>query len=471
MRSSLDDAVAPADSPSKPNGFRSAIVRAASLAGLLAGVVALFVLLLTLAFAIPAGPVAEHVRESVPVLESEGVYPRLFIDHAAFQLDNTTDSLMLDIALGEPGLGAFLSSMAMYYGVHVEADGAFDPIDVLRTSASGQREHREAYARYWHGYQVALRPALYFFALDDLRRLNMLVLGSLLLLLLTLAWKRVGPEASIAVACALVLGGFAIAPLSLQYSGMTYVAVLGMLAVILLGKTGSTSRGDLELFLVLGATTAFVDLLTTPLLTLGMPLGVALALRVRTVPAGGFRQDLVFAGRAAAAWGMGYVGAWVAKWVLGSVLLGGEVTGSAVRQARMWTGGDGAVAIAVEGLKVNVMNMLPWVQFDPALTGFARYLSIGSTGVLISIAVFVALVLLVTCRRPRNVVKRADVVLVLVTMPYLWLATLGPHSKLHHAYTYRVQAIAVFAIVYFFAASVDWSRLRLVVRQFQRNRD
>ena len=32
-----------------------------------------------------------------------------FIDHAAFQLDNTTDSLMLDIALGEPALGPFMS--------------------------------------------------------------------------------------------------------------------------------------------------------------------------------------------------------------------------------------------------------------------------------------------------------------------------------------------------------------------------
>ena len=56
--------------------------------------------------------------------------------------------------------------------------------------------------------------------------------------------------------------------------------------------------------------------------------------------------------------------------------------------------------------------------------------------------------------------QRAAVMLVLVPVPYVWLAILGPHSKLHHAYTYRVQAIAVFAVVYFFAASVDWGRVR-----------
>ena len=105
------------------------------------------------------------------------------------------------------------------------------------------------------------------------------------------------------------------------------------------------------------------------------------------------------------------------------------------------------------------MNMLPWVRFDPSLTGPARYLSIGPAGVAVGVAVIVALVLLVTCRRPNDVVKRAAVVLALVPLPYVWLAILGPHSKLHHAYTYRVQAIAVFAVVYFFAASVDWARL------------
>ena len=115
-------------------------------------------------------------------------------------------------------------------------------------------------------------------------------------------------------------------PLSLQYSGMTYVALLAMLAVILLGKTGTTRRGDLELFLVLGAMTAFVDLLTTPLLTLGWPLGIALALRLKTAPSSGARQDLVFAGRAVGAWFLGYVGAWASKWALGSLVVGTEVT-------------------------------------------------------------------------------------------------------------------------------------------------
>ena len=136
------------------------------------------------------------------------------------------------------------------------------------------------------------------------------------------------------------------------------------------------------------------------------------------------------------------------------------MTGSAVQQARMWIGGPEALAVTLDALKVNVMNMLPWVRFDPALTGLARYLSIGPAGVAMGLAAIVALVLLVRYHRPMEAVKRAAVVLVLVPMPYVWLAILGPHSKLHYAYTYRVQAVAVFAAVYFFAASVDWARLR-----------
>ena len=70
--------------------------------------------------------------------------------------------------------------MAMYYGVAVAEDGVFDPIrgtaGLLDRAARPPRGLCALLA--W--LPGVLRPALVFFALDDLRRINMLALGLLL---------------------------------------------------------------------------------------------------------------------------------------------------------------------------------------------------------------------------------------------------------------------------------------------------
>jgi len=428
---------------------------------------ALFVMLvvtftaaLTAVFALPGDSVLANVRESIPRLEDEGAYPRPFIDHAAFQLDNFTDSLMLDVALGEPSENPFVASMAMFRGVLPPGATNGDPVQLLKDSSAGTRPFPEAYARYWHGYQVVLRPALTMFTYQEVRYLNMLLLGSLSAGLIVLLWDRVSRGAAVALTAALLLGGFFVVPLSLQYSGATYIALLGSLALVLLPDIATTRRSDLELFLALGALTAFIDLLTAPLLALGLPLGVALAVRARRIPEAGARDDLVFSARVAVAWSVGYAGAWASKWVIGSIVVGQEVLAGAAGEAMLWSGATAQNSVVIEALKVNFMNMVPLVTFDPALTGVARYVFVGPFG-WAALAVLVATtVLLVRFHRPRRQVVRAAVILLLVPIPYVWLALLSTHSKLHFAFTYRAQAIAVFALVYFVAASVDWARVR-----------
>lgn len=433
-----------------------------------AALILAFLVSLAAVYSMPTAPVVANVRASIPRLAAEGVYPRPFIDHPAFQLDSVTDCLMLDAALGDPSVGPFTESVAIYRGVLAPGAASGDPVQLLTDSSAGSRPFPEAYARYWHGYQVLLRPTLSMFTYQEVRYLNMLFQGLMLATLIGLMWSRLGPVPAIALALALAMGGFLVVPLSLQYSSVTYVALIGSLVVILFPRVVVERRSDLELYLVLGSVTAFVDLLTAPLLALGLPLGVALAVRARLMAQGSARDDLLHSARAGLAWFVGYAAAWSAKWVIGALVLGPEVLGGAAEQAAVWTGRGHQFAAVAEALKVNVMNLVPLVRFDESLTGLARYVFVGPIGWFVVATMLVVAILLAFFRRSREEVERAAVMLALIPPTYAWLAALGVHSKLHYWYTYRVQAVVVFAVVYFVGSSVDWNRVRkaaLLVRR------
>jgi hypothetical protein len=81
----------------------SRLARLARLLAIFLGLLIAFVVSMTVAFSVPRVAVLAHVRDSVPLVMSEGLYPRPVVDHAALQLDNYTDALMLDIATGTGG--------------------------------------------------------------------------------------------------------------------------------------------------------------------------------------------------------------------------------------------------------------------------------------------------------------------------------------------------------------------------------
>jgi hypothetical protein len=72
--------------------------------------------------------------------------------------------------------------------------------------------------------------------------------------------------------------------------------------------------------------------------------------------------------------------------------------------------------------------------------------------VVIAIAVW----LLMRFRRPHEAVISVLPVLLVVPLPYLWFVAVNQHSAVHTFFTYRIQAMAIFAILYAVLASIDW---------------
>lgn len=98
---------------------------------LLGGLVILYVFGMTLTYMIPNKSINENVADSMEALNSEKEYPSVnLFDEKATRLDNFTDKIMIDKARG------------------------------TKESSIKEGMFVNGYPRYWHGYQIFLRPLL-----------------------------------------------------------------------------------------------------------------------------------------------------------------------------------------------------------------------------------------------------------------------------------------------------------------------
>ena len=419
--------------------------------------IAIFLLAMTAAYSLPQARIAKNLQKSVVRLKAEGRYPRPVFDSMAYRLDNFTDALMLDTAIAEKGKGPLFSALMGYHGNVIGSDGKADTIAALELSARENRPLPGQYAYYWHGYQLPLRPALLLLTYGEIRYVNLMLLGTISLIVLLWLQRKAGTLAAAAFFYSLLATGFFIVPLSLQFSGVVYVMLCAVLAVLFIAGKPYESRADLEIFMVVGMTTAFVDLLTAPLLTLGMPLAVALIVRGRNSLRPDFRADLFYTARLSAIWAFGYLACWSAKWWIGSAVLKIDVVGSAMSQLLFRTGMGKAGPSVFEAVVRNSQNLLPLVSrsaMASAVRGWPIVLVAGLAVVALCVWLFVF------NHRPGADIAKAVPVLFVVPLPYAWFIVANNHSTIHYWFTYRIQAIAVFALVYFALSCVDFGRLR-----------
>ena len=235
----------------------------------------LFALLLA-AYALPGGPVRDHVYTSAQTIAEEGLYPEYF-GFKLFQMDNYTDTVMLFEAASAdeaPPLTAMMTNTA--YNVDNFETLAEDLQWYIEKdwSTGAQRTDAPAlvpfsYARYWHGYLILLRPLLLVTTITGVRIVQYAVLLALLAAVLWLLRRHCGLRACLWFAVSQLLVTVFWVPHQVQYFTCFALGYAG--CVWVLAKPRRSDALCLAL-LVLGAATAFCDLLVTPILTLGLPL-------------------------------------------------------------------------------------------------------------------------------------------------------------------------------------------------------
>jgi hypothetical protein len=426
----------------------------------------LFAVSLTAVYALPQAAILVNLGRSAAQLQREGLYPRPMLDARSYTIDNFTDAIMLDTAVDTSGRGPFFAAMATPHGGSDAPDG---PISALAEAATGRRSNPLQYAYYWHGYMVVLRPLLLAFDLGRIRYLNLVALGVLTMLVLHAARRDLGVKASGALALALLLGGFYLVPFCMQFSTMTYLMLASCLAVLALGRSGRLAGLDIELFFSIGALAAFFDLLSTPLMTLGLPLALVLAAGTHPKAAPGFGRGVLFALKVGSAWVVGYVASWIAKWVLGTLVTQTNVFQMAFSQILFRTGLERGPQRVGEALLKNVTNLLPTLRTSDLAGGVAAgAVVLGLAGLLGVATLGWAMWRHGTGRAG---IARAAAVLIVVPLPYVWMVAANNHSAIHNWFTYRMQVFSVFAVVYFVASCIDFPALREALARRRRRPD
>lgn len=402
---------------------------------------------------LPKAAVNGHIRDSIPTLQREGILPARHWVFNTFVGDNFNDAVMLSLAYMDPDATVLDTMAGAYYG-----GGIWDAVDALDNRVTAHLDSDTWYQRYWNGYLVVLRALLTWFTYDQIRVANALALGALALAVAVgLTW-RVRPGAAVAFLVAAFFCAPPIVALNVQFVGVFYIALLGMLAVLWLSRLRPARRYDLELFCVLGIATAYIDMLTAPVVTLGLPLLTLVAIEISEGEVERIGHIAWTALRSSAVWAAGYALFWASKWALAATTFPADL--------QMGVGGDLSHRIGVGYTLLhrlivpakNLANLVPdtrtlatplGVVVDRALI-LRVALTVGAALVAVFFAWAIARLradepfLPWRGRTPRT--AALWVLGVVGLFPYLWYVVVANHSELHNYFTFRAQAVTIFGV-------------------------
>lgn len=386
------------------------------------GAVLLGYLLLVGVYCLPTDSMKVHMIESSDFFEDEGITPELMGNENSM-LDNHTDALML-LTASHPR-----SVSSWYAAVNANRFCKTDeyPNETL-VSIYGEEDiadTEESYARYWHGYLIFLKPLLLIMNYGEIRALLMFIqLAFFMIIICELLKKR--SELVFPFFITWIFLNPVSTMLSLQYNTVLIVTFVAIFFICKFSdKINCTKLYEWSLFfLCIGILTSYFDLLTYPLVTLGIPLIVWISIYM----SGNFQDDIIIIIRMAAFWGVGYACMWASKWILGSVITGKNVLANAA---------EVIVSRTSSNVADTAFNYLDVIKAQISS-------SHQTTWEMVVICVIIAYILILMKNKKVNW-HLALTFFVIALFPFVWYGVLKNHSYIHSYFTYRELAISICA--------------------------
>lgn len=377
--------------------------------------IAAFFLSMTLVYCIPASWIQENVTKSLEVMETEGERPMYaFYRHSAI-VDNHTDMLMYESLIANRD----------YY-------------NPIQASVSINQ-----YPRYWHGYQVILRPLTVIFQVQELRYLGMLLFYLLFAWSAWLVAQKTKPVHGILYVFTIASSYLVAVTTCFQYLTTFYVLFLSLI-VILTGyeRKRAVPSWLMLCFFVTGMVENFFDFLTYPIITLGIPLVLLLWMRVRDEQAD-FKNNFWFMFRASVSWGLGYALTWIAKWGISILVFGMKYFWRTMEVVKFRL--EGSEEVPLDRIGTIQKNLKAWLNVqDGGLITWSK----------VAVLIFLAALLLVLWKKlkDRKTVLAYVPMLFVAAYPYIWYLIMSNHSQIHFWYTYRAQLVALFGGLMFISS-------------------
>ncbi len=300
-----------------------------------------------------------------------------------------------------------------------------------------------SYARYWHGYTLPLRLAL---CVLDVANLQMAVYFVQLALLCLILFQMKARGLSRLIPgfflCVFLLMPFSMS-ICLQYMP---VSMLMLISCVLILKWDETICRTVTLpafFAALGILTNYLDLLTFPLVSLGFPLILLLALRMERGDSG--RTMFFLTALCGCAWALGYGGMWALKWALNGLAFGWDAVLTVFSQIGLRTSSNGGDLSRI-GVLMENLNVI--------LAKRSYLLLIGLSG----LATLFAPAKTLMQKRGLRIDLRALNLLLPAAAVCLWYIVMANHSHDHTYFTFRNTLVMAFSGFAFLACALRAKR-------------
>ena len=329
-----------------------------------------------------------------------------------------------------------------FYGAHTSRMN-----ELLLEGISEDLSPNQEYLRYWHGSSAVIRFLHLFWNIRTIYIFHAILMAGLYILLLYLLIRNGMLPETLAFTLSMVIVSVWYVPLCLEYTWMFLVMLVAAILAIRSSLDCRYSHIGV-FFLVTGMVAAYLDFLTTETLTLLIPLLFILRIRSRQ----GMGENWAIMVKSCISWGIGYVGMWVSKWILASVILNQNVMPMVIDHIDERLNGSfglSGLAFIKAAIARNLKCLFPYEY--------------GISGAVL-VFVFIVVVVIIPVARNRVTIREKinkqiiPVYVFIATVPFIRFAVLRNHSYAHRFFTHRALASSILALCFIVIELVEYRR-------------
>lgn len=284
------------------------------------------------------------------------------------------------------------------------------------------------YTRYWHGYLIFLRPLLAIMDLGAIRILTIALTGIFSIIIVWLIIKKLNLITAIIYIIGFILFDLFIVSNSMNEITTFIIALVAMIFILL--KNGKF-KNPAVVFLCIGMCTSFIDLLTTPLVTIGLTLPIYVLLNFKESN----KKLYIECIKICIAWAVGYGLCWALKWVITDLTLHKHIISDAINQIMYRTSADRTLFEVVmknlDAIGKNVIIIFIGLLVIYSIIGLIKEFYISKVK---------------NEKTPKIELLKVMIFLIIAMFPFIWYFIIRNHSFVHSFFTNRNYIITVINI-------------------------
>lgn len=418
-------------------------------------ILVILLLLLVLTAKIPKTLLNENYIEST----SYFIYPKYLVlgkEIDAIDINRTdtykhiyADAMIMNIMYCIDSNNPLKSVMeAKYYSIWKNKDISYDFERMVENNQNGNTQ----YMRYWHGSMSILRPLFVFFNIEQIYCINMFIILALAIILLIMLIRTKIKELVVAYIIGLIMCTIVTVPLCLEYV-WTFII---MFIVSIISIIQQKKNKDLNiLFLISGMLTCYLDFLSTEIITCLVPLLIIITIMYKKGKITNFKECLKTVIILITFWGIGYVGMWISKWILASIILNVNALDYVKYDILNRIAPSSFPKLSIKAIKANFFTLFPVNIIE-------------NKNILIILLICILIIQIIFMKKDIKKQWFSVILLLISIIPYIRYAFLASHSYTHFFFTYRSQIVTVMGVILAIIYSIDWRKAKTKIKLWKK---